>query len=182
MKRILLAIVWCVVLYFLGCVLVGGIAGGLATANIRPGEDASAIGAAAGARVVGGNRPLIGAFAAALAILGSYFGFLPGLRVTPKQPTSPELPRNIQRWAKTRQLGQSKYIWLYGVVYWGLLTGILWSVIMAMLQGWDRWPMLLITGLIVFPIGGRFFGSTMWNKMEAKYNEAMVKMRVGKDE
>ena len=175
-KRILLAVVWCVVLYFVGCALVGGIVGGMATANIRPGEDASTIGAAAGAGVVGSNRLLIGVCAAVLAIFGSYFGFLPGSRVAPKQPIAPESPRCIQRWVKARQLGRSKYIWL-SVVCWGLLSGLLWSVLMAVFQEWDRWPTLLITGLLLFPIGGYFVCAWVWNQMEAKYNEAVARTR-----
>jgi hypothetical protein len=86
-RRVLFAIVWCVVLYFGTCIVIGGIAGGMATANLQEGQDAAAIGAQAGASVVGQYRPIIGLGAIALACVGSYFQFLPGTR---KKLSSPE--------------------------------------------------------------------------------------------
>lgn len=172
-KRVLFAIVWCVVLYFAGCALVGGIAGGIASARLERGQDAYSVGAAAGARVVEASRMFIGVAAAVLSILGAYFGFLPGCSVAVPIAADSGLPRDMQRWARTRQLGRSKYIWLCGVIYWGLTTGFLWSMFMAALQGWHRWPLLLVIAMVGFPIGGYFFGTTMWKKMETKYQQEM---------
>lgn len=175
-QRILATTVWCVVLYFAGCVLVGGIAGGVASARLHPGEDARAVGAAAGARAVQTSRSLIGVVAAVISIVGSYFRLLPGSR---SDHLKSGLPHELQRWARTRELGRPRYIWLYGVVFWGLTAGLLWSIIMATFQGWNRWPVLFVTAMVVFPIGGYFFGTTMWNKMEAKYEGTIAKESAG---
>jgi len=177
--RLLFAIVWCVVLYFVGCVLVGGIAGGLASARIQPGEDAHAVGAAAGSRAVQSSRILIGLLAAAISIVGAYAGVLPGFRVQRSETALTGLPRDMQKWARTREMGRAKYVWLYGVVFWGIVTGLVWSIIMATFQGWHRWPMLFVTAMIGFPICGYFFGTTMWKKMEAKYDDAIATTTVG---
>ncbi len=85
-KRIVFAIVWCVVLYFGACVVIGAIAGGIASANLQPGQDAAAVGAHAGASVVGLYRPYIGLGALAIAVVGSYFEILPGTRRNPSSP------------------------------------------------------------------------------------------------
>ena len=46
---------------------------------------------------------------------------------------------------------------------------------MSAIQGWNRLPIYLPLALVGFPIGGIFFGKTMWKKMEAKYREALQK-------
>jgi hypothetical protein len=69
-------------------------------------------------------------------------------------------------------MGRSRYIWLFGVLFWGLGTGILWPVLMAAMQGWERFPTLLVYGLVAFPIGGYFVGVITWRMAEAQYTRA----------
>jgi hypothetical protein len=80
--------------------------------------------------------------------------------------------KQLARWAKVREKGRARYILLYGVLFWGVLTGALWAVAMAAVQGWDRLPTYLAFGLIGFPIGGVLFGAWTWKIAEARYREA----------
>ena len=47
-KQIAFGVVWCVVFYFGLCMIVGAVAGGMAAANMQPGEDPHVVGALAG--------------------------------------------------------------------------------------------------------------------------------------
>lgn len=81
MKRATFALIWCVIFYFFGCFLVGGIAGGIAGA--RDPDHASIVGAEAGRRTVEGHQIHILAGAVALSAFGSILGVLPGTRKKP---------------------------------------------------------------------------------------------------
>ncbi|MBN9120397.1 MAG: hypothetical protein J0I06_14775 [Planctomycetes bacterium] len=81
-------------------------------------------------------------------------------------------PKQIEQWAKTRQMGRTRFIWLRGVCGWGLTVGIAWAVVMAAVQGWDRLPILLALAVVGFPIGGYFFGVFTWRACEKRYEEA----------
>ena len=87
-KTTLIGIIWCVVLYLLGCAIVGGVAGGIAGASDP--ENASAVGAQAGAAVVAAYRPFIFFGAAAVAFVGSWSGMLPGTKRNKAEPTDGE--------------------------------------------------------------------------------------------
>jgi hypothetical protein len=77
------------------------------------------------------------------------------------------------RWAATRAKGRTRYILLYGVLLWGLFTGILWSIVMSAVQGWERLPLYLMLALIGFPIGGYFFGAWTWKRAEQVYQKSV---------
>ena len=77
--------------------------------------------------------------------------------------------KQIDRWRRMRQMGRSRYIRLYGVLGWGLSTGILWALAMAAMEGWENLPILLPLAVICFPVGGYFFGAIMWRLFEAQF-------------
>jgi hypothetical protein len=81
-------------------------------------------------------------------------------------------PKQRERWAKTRQMGRTRFVWLVGVLGWGVSVGIGWSLAMAAVNGWDRLPVLLPIALIGFPIGGYFFGTLTWRWSEKQYEQA----------
>jgi hypothetical protein len=87
-----------------------------------------------------------------------------------------------EKWSKTRKKGRTRFIWLYGVVGWGVVTGVLWAAAMAF-QGLGHLPLLLPLALIVFPIGGFFFGRKMWTTFEDQFQEAALREKpdVGPD-
>jgi hypothetical protein len=79
-KRILMAFVWFLVLYFGACMLTGGIAGAAAGSRERDPKNASAVGAKAGGEAV---RPLAGYFLIGALVIGgggSLAGVMPGTR------------------------------------------------------------------------------------------------------
>jgi hypothetical protein len=73
------------------------------------------------------------------------------------------------KWEKVRGRGKKRYVLVTGVLLWGVVTGIVWSIVMSAVQGWDRLPLYLILALILFPIGGIFFGLQMWKILESRY-------------
>ncbi len=82
-------------------------------------------------------------------------------------------PRDVERWEKTRRMGRGRYVWLVGVIIWGLPTGVLWSLLMGMREGWEQFPIFLILGLIGFPLCGYFFGTWTWLLSEKRVQKAM---------
>jgi len=80
--------------------------------------------------------------------------------------------KQMMNWAKTRQQGLTRYVWIYGVLTWGLTTGVMWAVVTAAMQGWEQLPFLLPVALIGFPIGGFFFGILTWKLAENQYEQA----------
>jgi hypothetical protein len=80
-----------------------------------------------------------------------------------------------KRWGKWRQVrarGRRRFVWVNGVVGWGIPTAILWSIWMGYSIGWNRTVSFLISALIFFPIGGYFWGAWMWYWMERSYKKA----------
>jgi len=77
-KATILGIVWCIVLYFVACFLVGAVAGAIAGAA-NP-ENASAAGAQAGTAAVSAYRLIIFLGAVAVALIGSWSGVLPSTK------------------------------------------------------------------------------------------------------
>ncbi|MGH6814307.1 MAG: hypothetical protein ACREC6_01235 [Hyphomicrobiaceae bacterium] len=74
-----------------------------------------------------------------------------------------------KRWEATRQQGRRRFILVYGVLGWGVPTGILFS-----LASWFFDPNLNVMvaaplAMIVFPIGGILWGRWMWHVGERAY-------------
>jgi hypothetical protein len=59
------------------------------------------------------------------------------------------------------QMSRKRFIMVYGVLSWGLLTAIAWSLVTSKLNMAEFLGVLPIA-LVVFPIGGYFFGAFMW--------------------
>ncbi|QZY53623.1 peptidylprolyl isomerase [Crassaminicella profunda] len=88
-----------------------------------------------------------------------------------------------EAWERTRQKGKSYFIWRKGVLGWGIPTAILFQVSMAILNNGlnidaftsRKFILNLVTSVIVFPIGGYFWGMWMWywsNKIYNKENKS----------
>ena len=80
----------------------------------------------------------------------------------------------LARWEKTRKMGRTKFVWLVGVLGWGVGTGSLWAVATAALRNWEDLPRLLALALVGFPIGGYFFGTLVWKSSESRYQKALA--------
>ena len=82
----------------------------------------------------------------------------------------------MEKWKKTRSKGKKKFIIQNGVLGWGLTTGIFWSIIMNYTSESNSFPnfiSLLIPALILFSIGGYFWGILVWNITEKKYQKTL---------
>lgn len=84
---------------------------------------------------------------------------------------------NTEKWEKIRSKGKNRFVWVNGVLIWGLTTAILWSIMMEIVQpSNDIWIRPLIA-LIIFPIGGIAFGHFTWHASEKKYKAQMDKQK-----
>jgi hypothetical protein len=72
-------------------------------------------------------------------------------------------------WARTRQLGRSSFVWRRGVLAWGVPMAIAWPLVMGFFKGWEELTFLVPISLIIFPIGGMFFGRKLWDAVERNY-------------
>ena len=90
-------------------------------------------------------------------------------------------PEQARRWAQTRQKGRTRFVWLIGVLGWGLAMGLCFPVAVAavgsflpdnIMPGWERLPVLLAWSLIICPIAGYFVGLCCWQAAESQYARA----------
>ena len=81
--------------------------------------------------------------------------------------------KQIHKWEKTRKMGKKKFIFYYGVLFWGLLTGFLFPIIGLILFKKTLSLSDFIISLIIFPLGGILFGLTMWHSSEKKYQKCI---------
>ncbi|MCE9607316.1 MAG: hypothetical protein K8U03_20715 [Planctomycetia bacterium] len=79
--------------------------------------------------------------------------------------------QQAERWAATQAKGRSRFIWIFGVLMWGPITGLSWAVAMSAIQGWGLLRTHIPIGLLLFPIGGYFFGAWIWKRNEAEYQK-----------
>lgn len=67
------------------------------------------------------------------------------------------------KWEKTRQRGRASFVLRYGVLAWGLTTGLLFTLVTATQEGADaNVPVTLVASLVLFPLGGIVWGRVMW--------------------
>lgn len=66
--------------------------------------------------------------------------------------------------SRERKNGKIKYILQYGVLYWGLTTAVLWSLLMHFLQPAEPWYVRPLIALIFFPAAGILFGLLTWKR------------------
>jgi hypothetical protein len=81
--------------------------------------------------------------------------------ISPNALSSSEMKR-LKKWENMRKKGMTRFVLLYGVLFWGGLTGIVAMFFLGPIA------------LLVFPIGGIFFGIFIWNIGESKYRKAML--------
>jgi hypothetical protein len=77
-----------------------------------------------------------------------------------------------ERWAATRARGKTRFVLQYGVLAWGVTTALIWTLVMALWQGWERFWMHLGIALVVFPLAGIFWGVWMWHWSERSHRRS----------
>ena len=78
----------------------------------------------------------------------------------------------IKKWEKIRKKGKKNFVWFRGVIGWGVFTAIFWSIFMQVLSPEENLFLRPLIALIIFPIGGYFWGIWVWNVTERKYLKA----------
>ncbi|RYV02110.1 hypothetical protein SOPP22_11105 [Shewanella sp. OPT22] len=76
---------------------------------------------------------------------------------------------NLDRWEKTRSKGKKRFLWVNGFLGWGVVTAILWSIIMEVSQPSESLWVRPLIALIFFPLGGLLWGHFVWESTEKKY-------------
>ena len=74
---------------------------------------------------------------------------------------------SLKSWGQTRLMGRKKFIWVYGVLGWGLSVALPWSALMWYFES-PRGSYLtwLVMALVAFPLGGAIVASWMWRRKE----------------
>ena len=90
-----------------------------------------------------------------------------------KDVTAQQIERDAkwaQRWDEVRAFGRWRFIWLIGVVGWGVPVGVL-------TLAWRWWDTgtrptlsnILVTAIVITIAGGITFGALIWRRAERNY-------------
>jgi hypothetical protein len=81
-----------------------------------------------------------------------------------------------ERWAKMRKKGRIYFIFVYGVLLWGVITSIIVWIILSFYYSYtsDLFSITsirtLITSLILFHLTGLWWGWSVWRYNEKQYS------------
>ncbi len=69
-----------------------------------------------------------------------------------------------QAWAAKRKMGRTRFVVVYGIIFWAIPVGVIMNLITGWLDGFSA--SRIITSAIIWPITGIVFGAIMWKKAE----------------
>ncbi|MBU2886377.1 hypothetical protein KO507_11435 [Gilvimarinus agarilyticus] len=78
--------------------------------------------------------------------------------------------RKKDRLERTVQKGMLKFILVSGVLGWGVSTAILFSIIQHF-TGTTQTINTVVLSLVLFPVGGLFWGGAMWWFVKSQYKK-----------
>ncbi len=87
-----------------------------------------------------------------------------------KDNKSKKLQKNKSNWAETRKMGKTKFILIYGMLFWGLIMALAFFFLNLSENASIPWYLHLLISLGIFLIAGYFVGLLSWNAAEKKYN------------
>lgn len=76
------------------------------------------------------------------------------------------------KWEKTRKIGVLRYVLVYGVLFWGGLSGVLFSLMKVLTKPSVAFLSTVTYALPIFMVGGIVFGAFMWRVTEWQYRAA----------
>ena len=76
------------------------------------------------------------------------------------------------KWEKNRKKGFIRFILVWGVLGWGLSTGIIFSLVFSMLVPATLQARVWCLSIPAFAFGGILFGATFWLVMEWLYHRS----------
>ncbi len=74
--------------------------------------------------------------------------------------------RRLARWERIRADGRLRYVLRYGMLGWGVTTGLVWAGLMSLIGSAPSPWLYIALGLSLFPLAGVLWGMAMWNWME----------------
>jgi len=77
----------------------------------------------------------------------------------------------VKDWDELRKQGKTTYVIKYGVLFWGLLSAVIWSLAMHYFQPTDPDWIRPLVAVIVFPAIGCYVGLVTWRKKEIEYQQ-----------
>ncbi len=84
------------------------------------------------------------------------------------------MKNQLEKWQVTQDKGRKSFIIKYGVMGWGLKTGILFALVFPFFLDTPysivSFLLVLIPSLILFPLGGILWGLYMWNFFERQHD------------
>lgn len=76
----------------------------------------------------------------------------------------------LETWRKRQKLGVFKYSIQFGVLLWGIPTGVLFYFLSNFIHNYPATPHKLIKDIVIFSLaGGLFYGPLTWYLSEKKY-------------
>jgi hypothetical protein len=78
-----------------------------------------------------------------------------------------------KKWQKTRQMGKSKYLLIYGVLLWSLSLTVFFGAIEYLSQG-EVYSSWIPIRLVLFATLGFFVSNSRWQTKEKLYEAASV--------
>lgn len=87
----------------------------------------------------------------------------------------------LARWARIRRKGPLRFILLRGVLGWGLVAALVYSLVMWAVAGANL-RVLLPLSMVIFPIGGVLWGAAMWWFLERRYQREARPGAAGEEE
>lgn len=79
-------------------------------------------------------------------------------------------PQDPAGWANVSKLGRKQFVLRHGVLAWGVPVAILFVLAQGFMSGWTVAAFQAVPALILFPIGGYFYGRIMWSLLERRYD------------
>lgn len=75
----------------------------------------------------------------------------------------------FEKWAKIRQKGKKRFVWVHGVLLLGISTATLFAIITEFAHPSGEFIVRFLIALCFFPISGYFWGHYMWKEGEKRY-------------
>jgi hypothetical protein len=82
----------------------------------------------------------------------------------------------VAKWERTRRKGRHHFIWLYGVLGWGVSTGVVFTLIMFLASPAKQPKTLafIAVNATLWLLGGYIWGAVMWTWGEWKYEKTVL--------
>lgn len=64
-------------------------------------------------------------------------------------------------------MSKKRFCWVYGVGAWGVTTALMFAFVMSKSTG-DSFAKWVSISLVMFPIGGYWWGSMMWKVLQRR--------------